>query len=225
MNSAGKTSEDFSAKVIKSWEESDEIHNCDPEKTSLFLFLRKINQPKAGILKIESKHTDIFPLSQSQRALWLSNQNGTKSALWHFALTFRIQSEVDVSALRGAFQELMNRHPSLRTTFSFHNGEPFQEVNRNQQICFEQIDTTNLTWEEINNQIAISCQHSFNLKKGPLMRVSLFSRTQEEHFLLLHMHQIIFDAWSSLILLDELQILYSAQKAGTSAFLMPPQCH
>ena len=55
---------------------------------------------------------------------------------------------------------------------------------------------------------------SFDLSKGPLFRVSLFTLGWSEHVLLMNMHHIISDGWSLGILTRELSALYSAFRAA-----------
>ncbi|HEX8352730.1 MAG TPA: condensation domain-containing protein, partial [Pyrinomonadaceae bacterium] len=53
-------------------------------------------------------------------------------------------------------------------------------------------------------------------------RVGVFTRTPDEHVLLLVAHHIVVDFWSLAILLRELGRLYSAERAGAAADLLPP---
>ncbi|MCP4540466.1 MAG: amino acid adenylation domain-containing protein [Chloroflexi bacterium] len=61
----------------------------------------------------------------------------------------------------------------------------------------------------------------FDLQQGSLMRIHLFSRSAQEHILLLVMHHIIADLWSLVVLLDELGVLYPAECAGEQVTLPP----
>src|SRR5262245_41725502 len=73
----------------------------------------------------ESSH----PLSRGQQALWFLYQSAPESAAYNTAFTARILSPVDIPALRRAFQTLIDRHPSLRTTFPTRGGEVVQEIH------------------------------------------------------------------------------------------------
>ena len=59
----------------------------------------------------------------------------------------------------------------------------------------------------------------FDLERGPVLRVNLFTRSAEQHVLLLTMHHIVVDFISFVIILDELRTLYAAEKAGVEALL------
>ena len=53
------------------------------------------------------------------------------------------------------------------------------------------------------------------------MRVTLFTRSSQDHVLLLTIHHIVCDAWSIWLLLGELRLLYPAELAGKPASLPP----
>jgi hypothetical protein len=61
----------------------------------------------------------------------------------------------------------------------------------------------------------------FDLERGPLLRVTLFTRSPLEHILLLVVHHIVIDFWSLAILLDEVGVLYPAESAGLKVRLPP----
>src|SRR6202035_2710140 len=54
----------------------------------------------------------------------------------------------------------------------------------------------------------------FDLERGPLFRSGLLRLAETEHVLLLTMHHIVSDGWSTGVLLRELAALYAAFLAG-----------
>src|SRR5690606_39720012 len=57
-------------------------------------------------------------------------------------------------------------------------------------------------------------QRPFSLAHGPLLRARLFRLAEDEHILMLVMHHIISDGWSSAVMVEELVRLYEAFGAG-----------
>lgn len=161
------------------------------------------------------------PLSYIERSLWLLYQLAPESAAYHVAFAARIRSQVDIEALRGAFQALMDRHPVLRSTYSAGNGGPIRQIHEHFTIPFEQRDVSDWSEEELKEQMVEEAHRPFDLEHGPLMRVRVFTRSAGEHILLLAIHHIAVDLWSMLILMRELKILYPAAKAGVQAVLPP----
>jgi non-ribosomal peptide synthetase component F len=63
--------------------------------------------------------------------------------------------------------------------------------------------------------------HSFDLAQGPLVRVRLLRLEEQEHLLLLTMHQTVVDGWSLGVFVEELAALYEAFTAGKASPLAP----
>src|SRR5215510_14838469 len=171
--------------------------------------------------KQASKSTSFSPLSYGQRALWFLYQSAPESAAYNVALPARIRSRVDVPALQCALQALINRHASLRTTFPAQDGQPVQQVHGYQKVCFEHIDASTWTWDELHQQVAKAYQRPFDLEQGPLLRGSLFTCSEQDHVLLLAFHHIVGDGWSIRILLNDLGELYQAEQMQAQASLPP----
>jgi amino acid adenylation domain-containing protein len=173
------------------------------------------------LLRKKTAQRNSYPLSYGQQALWFLHQSAPESAAYNIASAARLLFKVNVEALRRACQALINRHPSLRTTFTKLDGKPVQEVHEYQEVWFEETDASTWTGDELNKRVREAYLHPFDLKRGPVLRVNLFTRTEQEHILLLTIHHIVFDAWSVGILIDELQQLLHSENAGTPASLPP----
>jgi len=158
-------------------------------------------------------------LSYGQQALYFLHQLAPESAAYNIVGAARLQAELNIPALGRAFQSLVERHPMLRTTFTNLSGQPIQEIHEHWEVCFQQEDVS--TWSEacLNDRLVAEAHRPFNLEQGPLLRVNLFTRSPQEHTLLLVVHHLIADFWSGAVLMHELGILYQMHKAGTKATL------
>ena len=141
--------------------------------------------------------------------------------VYNVSFAARIASELDVPALRRSFQALVDRHPSLRTTFSVRSGKPAQRIHQGAKVQFEEIDASAWSRDEMEPRLADEAHRPFDLEQGPLLRVKVFKRSAQEYFLLLVVHHIVIDFWSLAILLNELGALYPAEAAGKRAALPP----
>lgn len=164
-----------------------------------------------------------YPLSYGQQALWFLFQNNPESTSYNVAFPIRIRSGVDIPILRHAFQTLLDRHPGLRTTFTATNGVSSQEVHKSQQLHFEHIDASGWSYDKLRQEVINAYKRPFDLKQGPLFRVYLFTRAEQDHVLLPALHHIIYDGWSTLILLEEFRELYTAAIEGRAPSLQPLQ--
>src|SRR6185369_17482069 len=141
------------------------------------------------------------------------------SAAYNLASAVRIRSALDVRALRAAFQSLMDRHASLRTTFTAQQGEPIQRVHDFMEICFTEENAAGWDEDVLDEHLVEAANRPFDLEHGPLLRVGLFKKSETESILLLAVHHIVTDFWSLAILVQELGVLYRAETADEESAL------
>src|SRR5579859_5531527 len=187
------------------------IANLSPdEKRAL---LAQLLRRKAGGFQ------PFHPLSDNQQGVWFLCQFAPESSIYNVSFAARIRAELDLPAFRRAFQALVDRHPSLRTTFAVQSGKPVQQIHEHQPVHFEEIDASTWLEEELQNRLVEETQRRFDLERGPVMRVSLLTRSAQEHILLLLIHHIVVDFWSLAVILNDLGMFYPAEKAGRPAAL------
>jgi hypothetical protein len=178
----------------------------------------------AELLQKKARESASFhPLSYNQQGIWFLYQLAPESSVYNVNFAARIRADIDVPAMRRAFQTLIDRHPALRTTFPVHFGKPIQRVHEAQKIHFQEVEGSTWSPEELKTRLLEEAYCPFDLEQGPLLRVILFTRSAGEHILLLVVHHIVIDFWSLSILLDELSVLYPAEKGGTQLILPPPK--
>ncbi|HEY9285640.1 MAG TPA: MupA/Atu3671 family FMN-dependent luciferase-like monooxygenase, partial [Pyrinomonadaceae bacterium] len=161
------------------------------------------------------------PLSHGQRALWFLHQLDPQNPAYNITAAARILSDLDAEALRRAWQALVERHASLRTTFAQGDGEPAQYVRPHAAACFSHEDASGWGETVLSERVAAEGSRPFVLEEGPLLRVNLFTRSEREHLLLLVVHHTVADFWSLSLLVDELGRLYDAERTGGEARLAP----
>lgn len=162
-----------------------------------------------------------YPLSWGQQALWFLQELAPSSAAYNIASAARIRGRLEVAALERAFQSLVDRHRCLRTGFAVIQGQVVQRVSEQAEMCFLYEDASDWPEAFLNDRLIKEAHTPFDLREGPLMQINLFARSHEAHVVLLVVHHIIADFWSMSVLLDELAVLYSAEKNGARAALPP----
>ena len=172
-----------------------------------------------------SQQQSPFSLSYGQQVFWFLYRNAPESPANNMAMPWHIISQVDVPILKAVLQALVDRHPSLRSTFSEQNGEPIQIVHPRQEVCFEEFDVSQETDDEVYQRVRATYLRPFDLEQGPLFRANLFTQAQGKHVLLMTIHHIIFDGWSLWNLMSEFLSLYSSMKAGQPTALPPLRWH
>jgi amino acid adenylation domain-containing protein len=159
------------------------------------------------------------PLSYGQRALWFLHQSVPESTAYNVIPALRIRARVDVAGLRGAFQQLLLRHPSLRTTYALRSDEVLQRIEPAMDVPFAIIDASAWSEEDLPRRVADAAHRRLELERGEILRVELFSRSPEDHVLLIVVHHIAVDLWSLGVIIKELSALYTAEIQGARAEL------
>ncbi|HVF89383.1 MAG TPA: AMP-binding protein, partial [Blastocatellia bacterium] len=182
---------------------------------------RDARESQDGMRTSADKTASVYPLTEGQRSLWVLQEMAEASPVLTIASAARIQTDVDPIALGRSFQALVDRHQSLRTTFAVAEGEPVQIVHENVETSFRQVDAFGHSDEALKSILSEEASRPFDLEKGPLLRVSLFTRSEREHVLLIAAHHLICDFSSLAEMMKELGVLYSANK-GSSRATLPP---
>jgi amino acid adenylation domain-containing protein len=166
---------------------------------------------------------DNLPLSFAQQRLWFLDQLEPLSAAYNIPAAVRLEGRLDVPALERTVNEIVRRHEVLRTVFTTHAGQPRQIVREHRPEPFVLEDLSALPeaerGAEASARIESEARRPFDLARGPLLRSSLLRLGEEEHVLLLTMHHIVSDAWSSGVLVKELMALYEAYTEGRESAL------
>ncbi len=164
------------------------------------------------------RSVQVCPASSVQRQFWLLQRLQPESRAYHVASVFRISGHLDVNALRNAFQKLVARHESLRTTFEERDGVLFQRVSLLGQMA---VETSNELAVPNSAEIEAEITKPFELERGPLLRVRVWQTTSDEHVLAWTMHHVVVDLASKDILSRELGTLYATYLGGLEVDLEP----
>jgi len=135
---------------------------------------------------------------------------------------YTIRGELDLVALQRALEEIVRRHEVLRTTFDVIDGEPHQVVALPGAVPLPVLDFTNAPIAEFSRHVHEEGVRPFDLRRGPLIRATLYRRGPREHVLLIGMHHIVFDESSGPIFNRELTALYAAYHRGIAIDLPDP---
>lgn len=165
------------------------------------------------------------PLTYGQQAIWFLYQMDPESAAYNAANAARVISPLDYSALKRAIKKLVDRHPMLRTTFTFSNGEPVQREHPYLDFHFRVEDATSWTEAELNRCINAEIFAPFDIEHGPLFRVTVFKQGSQNHLVILNMFHLITDMWSIAIFMYEVSQFYASEVQGTPPKIKPVRTH
>ncbi|MCC6858504.1 MAG: amino acid adenylation domain-containing protein [Bryobacterales bacterium] len=167
-----------------------------------------------------------LPLSFAQQRLWFLDQLEPGSAFYNLPEFHRITGPLHVAALERALNEVVRRHEILRTTFQAADGRPVQVIAPRFTLALPVTDLRGLREAEREaeaQRLAVEeARQPFDLSRGPLIRARLVRLADQDHLVLLVMHHIVSDAWSTRIAMQETAALYDAYSAGRASPLPEP---
>src|SRR6185503_12395376 len=143
-------------------------------------------------------------LSFAQQRLWFLDQFQPDSPFYNMPFALRLTGPLDVDVLHRCLVAIVDRHDSLRTTFTTIDGEPYQVIAPTLALplpLYDLQDTPAASREAaILRRARADAQQPFDLGRGPLLRAELLRLGEQEYVLLLNMHHIIADGWSTGVL-------------------------
>ncbi|CAJ1314008.1 non-ribosomal peptide synthetase [Paenibacillus nuruki] len=161
----------------------------------------------------KATQNEYYPVSSAQKRLYVLNQLEGGELSYNMTGVFTVEGKLDRERLLSAFNQLINNHESLRTSFSLIDGEPVQHIHSEVVFDIEQLDMKNQT---IDNVIS-SFVRPFDLHQAPLIRVGLTSQKENKCLFLIDMHHIISDGISVTLLTKELTRLYQDEQINVSS--------
>jgi amino acid adenylation domain-containing protein len=164
-----------------------------------------------------------LPASSAQERLWLLDRLLPGSDAYHLAGALRLRGELAAGCLRLALDLLIARHEALRTAFVLDGGALVQVVHAACPLGLPSIDLTAVgearRQDEIERLSAAAAARPFDLARAPLVRAMLIRASGSEHVLVLVLHHIACDGWSTGVLARDLGELYAGLAAGRRAEL------
>ncbi|TCP66053.1 amino acid adenylation domain-containing protein [Baia soyae] len=151
----------------------------------------------------------IFPASYTQKRLWFLDELLPNTPAYTLSFPLRIRGQLNEDALKQSLQQMVHRHESLRTFFTYDDGQLMQVVIPEMELSIPIWHKEDLSDAERDEQ-ALKLAHQdalkpFVLSKGPLIRASIVRFAEDDHVLLLSIHHIIFDGWSGNVFFRELE--------------------
>ncbi len=164
---------------------------------------------------------DIYPLTSMQHGMVIQSLKSDQ-ADYLSQTCLQWDGPIDQGSLKAAWQQVVDRHPILRTIFLWRDLEkPLQCVLRHldQHFFWEDITDLSETHQQdyIDQTIGKENATSLSLDNAPLTWLRVF-QLSDQRFVLCHsVHHALSDAWSFGLLLDELLQSYSTHKIGRAS--------
>lgn len=141
-------------------------------------------------------------------------------------VSFTIEGDLNVSVFKRCWQQIADRHSSLRTAFRWeHLERPLQIVQTEATLSWDELDWRRLSGDQQAIQLEAYIQKSvargFNLTQAPLMRLGLFHLADNRYAFVLQYSHLVLDGWSVNLVFKELFEAYNAHLRGTQLHWLP----
>jgi hypothetical protein len=159
----------------------------------------------------------LIPQSFAQQRIWYVEQVVPGTSMYNMPECARLQGHIDVAILRRSLNAIVSRHEAWRTTFATVRGLPVQKVAAGAQaaLTVEGVDAHDHDREaEARMRLARYADLPFDLERGPLVRMHLLNLDPTDHFLMLNVHHMVSDGWSTGVFMAEFAEFYTAFKEG-----------
>jgi amino acid adenylation domain-containing protein len=165
---------------------------------------RAVETHYVSVKPVEKK--DYYSLSSAQKRLYILQKIDVESTAYNLFEFYILKEDVNSHRLEQAFRHLINRHESLRTSFTMVNAEPMQRVLEYIRINFSFELFEPESSQSVDN-ISKGFVRPFYLDRAPLLRVGYIKIGKGGNVLLVDMHHIISDGVSHDILVRDFLLL------------------
>ncbi|MFD5420058.1 amino acid adenylation domain-containing protein [Streptomyces sp. NPDC127069] len=186
--------------------------------------LVRLTQPETDALAARyAGLCDVLPLSPLQEGLFFHSAFDTGALdAYTGQIVLTLDGALDAGTLRASCDRLLRRHTALRSAFTDQGLDgPAQIVVESVEVPWEAVDLGGLGSAEREREwqrlLAADRARRFDLERPPLVRFTLVRFGAAEHRLVMTNHHIVWDGWSSAVLLRELLTGYAAQASGAGS--------
>jgi len=160
-----------------------------------------------------------LPLSFAEQRLWfLDRLQESETVAYNEQEALRLYGPLSIEALQRAVEEIFRRHEVLRTNYQSTDGSPVRVIHPERDLKMPIVDLQHLPPEaqlkEVQHLGSQEIRQPFDLASDCLLRVTLLQLAANDYVLLLTMHHIITDGWSTGVFAHELEALYGAYVLG-----------
>lgn len=169
----------------------------------------------------------IYPLSPTQAGLLFYLLNADKDDLsYREQLKFAIDKTICLSKLKQAWQHVVDRHPVLRSIYTWQDkSQPFQIVLKQAPLLWQEHDLSHLNDEDRGQcikELALRArQYKLQLDQQPPLQMDYFELADGSAELIFSFTHLQLDGWSMALITNEVEAILH-QLLTTDPVVLPP---
>lgn len=154
---------------------------------------------------------EIYPASYIQSEIVSST---VTQDLFHDQSTFVYKGDLNYNYFKRSWNNVVGRNDSLKSVFLAYNDKVYQCILKHLEIDIDYVDLSGKTIKDreefIKDSIIADRRKEFNTSTAPLIRLSLYKISDNEHTLFLRFHVSIMDGWCFAFVLGEVMDEYES---------------
>jgi amino acid adenylation domain-containing protein len=171
---------------------------------------------------------DSYPLSPVQQGMLFHSLYAPQSGVFIPQMIWTLHEDLNVSAFKQAWEQVVKRHPVLRTSFHWEGyDEPLQKVHQQVYLPLMLEDLRGLSVQEQESRLETYLQndrrHDFEFTNAPLMRLALFQISKAQYQFVWTYHHALLDGHSRLLIVKEVFAFYEAFFRGEDLQIEQPR--
>ena len=203
----------LSAKILDSFKV--DISVKDIFNTPVFsdlLNLICMNQSKASNSFVVAEEKEYYPLSSTQKGIYYAHQLiGNHNIVYNLPGALLINDVLDCKKVENAFNNLIKKHSSFRTSFHLVDNKPMQKIEKNITL---KLSVKHEKEQNMQNLID-SFPAYFDLSKAPLLHLDMYILDNAKTLILIDTHHIIVDGSSLNIIAKDFCAFYNDANTST----------
>ncbi len=189
-----------------------------PSPALLAVWLQGAGPGRRGL--VAQPRAERVPVSFAQQRLWFIAELEGLSAIYNSPLVLRLEGELDVAALETALGDVIGRHEILRTVLPAEGGQPYQKILEMAELGWA-LPVIPVAEEDLAETAAGITAEPFDLETDVPVRARLLAVGPGVHVLVLVLHHIATDGWSTAVLARDLGTAYTARREGQAPGWVP----
>lgn len=187
--------------------------------------LKRLQSSKTEIIELLQQDPMclmVAPASDGQRFYWIEWQRNPSDASANIPYSVSFKSRINIAYFHQAINAVIARHEALRTFFVFESGNLLQQILpvEKASIKIKQVRFVGSN-DRLRRRLIRDHSESFALDRKPPLRMTVYTRDDTDHTMLLSIHHSIIDGLSHGIVLEEFLSNYNALCRGETITALP----
>ena len=169
-----------------------------------------------GVIPLEPQpRVGQIPLSLAQTRMWFLNRFDPASAAYNIPMAIRLSGSLDVTALQAAVSDIIARHEVLRTVYPENDGVGVQQILDASEV-FLDLAPEAVGADEVVDAVTGVVGAGFDVTIEVPLRARLFEVGESEYVIVLVVHHIAGDGFSTGPMARDVMTAYAARAQGGS---------